>query len=192
MDDQKNSQAIKEEAPPPSIPRKFVNKSDIEILETYFSFVENGYEHKNAYWLTKQNLDISDKRIKACLHKAKVKEVADNLIQEVADNIYREKVPLAKEVVGLSLTALKEYLVDLNSNPAKKVKLTPQDAKALCSVACELNNLLRLELGEPTQNIAVVHHSYAETKKIFDELRQKDEIFDYPELPDIEVEDATE
>lgn len=65
------------------------------------------------------------------------------------------KIPVLKEIVGLSLHSVREYLVNLKDNPGNISNLSINEIKALASISTELNQMLRLELGEPTQNISI-------------------------------------
>ncbi len=116
---------------------------------------------------------LRDNRTKACIDK-----VQDKITQEA----FRHKVPMLKEIVSMSLTAIKETLEDLKDPEVRKEMLSrPSDLAALSKIATDLNALLRLELGQSTQNVETISHNYQETKIILQDLKKKDPVFDYPD-----------
>jgi hypothetical protein len=44
--------------------------------------------------------------------------------------------------------------------------------------------LLRLDNNQSTSNVVNIHASYQATKTVIDELKQRDPVFDYPDLPE--------
>lgn len=114
--------------------------------------------------------------IEATQKKISVKDVR----QEVKEEMLLAKVPILEEIVSLSLNTVKEFLVELSTNEVKKVLLTTKEAKDIMAICKDLNEMLRLELGQSTQNLAVVEMSYDQTKNLLDDLRAKDPVFEYP------------
>jgi hypothetical protein len=115
-------------------------------------------------------------------------EVFADGVQEIKQKITKEafkgKVPVIKDIISRSLTAIQETLMTFENEDVRKEMLSrPADIQALTKVVSDLNNLLRLELGESTQNIAIKSNSYQETRVVLQELRKIDPVFDYPELP---------
>lgn len=182
---------------PPSPPRKpnyvpealkklkrFRDPGDKKIMDCYLRL---SLEEKNLTWCVRKvcdEMEVTQRRVERCLAKSGLKAEATQLREAITEEVYKGKVPFLKEVVGLSLNVVKDFLVDLTTNQDKKDAMTAQDAKHITNIAKDLNELLRLELGEATQNIHVVQHTLAETKIVLEDLRKKDKIFDYPEIED--------
>lgn len=103
----------------------------------------------------------------------------------VAAKNFQEKIPVIKEILGLSLDGLRERLKDL-VDPEKRKELLPNMGAmaALTRILVDLNGLLRLEQGQSTENIATVSSSYKETRIMLQDLRKVDPVFEYPELPE--------
>jgi hypothetical protein len=97
----------------------------------------------------------------------------------------KNKIPLIKDIVGMGLEAIKETLKTLQ-NPEVRANMLAKvsDVAALTKVITDLNTLLRLEQGQSTENISTVTRSYQETRMVLQELKKKDPVFDYPELPE--------
>lgn len=114
-----------------------------------------------------------------------VKQGVKEIHKQIAEKTYEEKVPLLKEIVDLSLNAIRDRLQQLKDPDMALLMI--KDAKDLAAIgklATDLNSLLRLELGKSTHNIETVSHNYQETKIILQQLKNKDPVFDYPELPE--------
>lgn len=75
--------------------------------------------------------------------------------EKFLDEVIGQKIPVLKHIVGLSLHTVKSFLVDIASDPERIKLLTVAEIKQLASISTELNQMLRLELGEPTQNISI-------------------------------------
>ena len=142
------------------------------VLQLYLSGTRN---IRKLFDITEIPMPI----IRAIISKAKAKQRADAIQDQIIEEVMEDKVPLLKDIVGLSLTHIKEFL---SENP-NAVPDNIQDAKALSSLAKDLNDLCRLESGLSTQNVEIVKYSITQTQHIFEELKQIDPVFEYPELP---------
>lgn len=102
---------------------------------------------------------------------------------KIKKEVLRDKVTLLKDIVGQSLEVTKEYLDEMKDPEVRKIRMrTPSDMAQFALVATKLNEMLRVELGESTQNIAVVHYTVEQTRKILSDLKKTDPVFEYPEL----------
>lgn len=81
---------------------------------------------------------------------------------------------------------MKEFLTELAQTPERLHALSLIEVKNLASIGVDLNEMLRLEMGQSTQNIEVVQYSYNETKVMLEDLKKIDPVFEYPELDDVE------
>jgi hypothetical protein len=129
---------------------------------------------------------IDDKSVRKIAANEDFKDGVKKIHNDITKEALESKVPILKEIVGISLTAIKEKLLELK-DPEIRDKMigSARDLAALGKLATDLNTLLRLELGQSTQNVESVSHSYQETRIILQELKKKDPVFDYPELPDV-------
>lgn len=111
-------------------------------------------------------------------------------VQEIKDKIkeeaFKEKIPIIKEIMGLSLYAILETMREVSEDPElrRTVLSSAKDITTMTQAATNLNNLLRLDLGQSTENILIKNHTIQETQGILQELKIKDPVFDYPELPE--------
>jgi len=98
---------------------------------------------------------------------------------------FKSKIPVIKDIVGMGLDAIRETLKTLNDPEVRTTMLANvRDLATLTRVVTDLNTLLRLEQGQSTENISSVSHSFQETRMVLQELKKKDPVFDYPELPE--------
>lgn len=139
-----------------------------------------------------QRANLSPTVVKAIVSRAALRKEAEAKRKEITQAVMVEKVPLLKEIVGLSLTTVKEFLETLSKDEDRKADLTVADVKGLATIGKELNEMLRLELGQATQNVQVVQYSYTEAKNLLDNLRKLDPVLEYPELEDVEAITYTE
>lgn len=120
-----------------------------------------------------------------------LKKVIEERNEQICKKILVEKVPILTDIASMSLTHIKEWLLELDDPEVRQQRLkTVQDVRSLSAMTKELNEMLRLELGQSTLNVKHdVQLSLDQTKKIFSDLRQVDQVFDYPLEEDGEVID---
>ena len=103
----------------------------------------------------------------------------------VAKENFKSKIPVIKDIVGMGLDAIRETLKALGDPEVRATMLANvRDVATLTKVVTDLNTLLRLEQGQSTENISTVSHSFQETRMVLQDLKKKDPVFDYPELPE--------
>lgn len=137
--------------------KKFFARSDKEILE---NLLEMSISMPNASpdWAVTRvahALGCSTKRVEEVVRKARLKEEVKVARAELVEKTYREKVPLLKEIVSLSLVSVRDWLLKLKSDPDRLHALESRDIRFIASIGGSLNDLLRLELGQPTERIEV-------------------------------------
>lgn len=119
------------------------------------------------------------------------------LAEEVADRkakkVFAEKVPVIQDIIGLSLSALCRTLKEMDQDDELRRKMLGKasDVLTLTKAIEGLNTLLRLELNQATQNIAVkASHSVSlrETKAVLENMSKIDPVFSYPQITDEVVE----
>lgn len=118
-----------------------------------------------------------------------LREILSNVNElRMARQDFIDKIPTLEENVTLALDATKKFLLDLDDDEVRKIKInTVQDARCLTSIAKEFNDMLRTEMG--LHNSIVKHEvelSLEQTKKVFKQLREVDKVFDYPLEEDAE------
>lgn len=169
-----------------SLPSTFKNKKDEAIIKHWLRLSSNGLVGWGLISRVAYDLRLSTKRVEQCAKKANLLQEAKAIKQEVKNEIFRDKVPLLKDIVNLSLNSVKEFLTELAQTPERLHALSLIEVKNLASIGVDLNEMLRLEMGQSTQNIEVVQYSYNETKVMLEDLKKIDPVFEYPELDDVE------
>ena len=120
--------------------------------------------------------------VKKYLMSAEFQRAITEQRKELNELLLESKIPTLKNIVALSLNSIQDYLMKLQ-DPEEKEKLTSKQAKDLACIAKDLNELLRLELGQSTQNVQIVQFSLEQTRHIFEDLRAIDPVMEYPDLP---------
>lgn len=131
-----------------------------------------------------QNRGLPLRMVKLIVSKAALRQTVEAQRKEFVAEVMQEKIPILKEIVGLNLLTLRDWMESLHANEAKKNALTTQDAKFLSSIAKEMNEILKLDLGQPTQSLEVVHKVEKDVTVILEELKEIDPFVEYPTLPD--------
>lgn len=104
--------------------------------------------------------------------------------KKIISEALRHKIPLLEEIASLSLQNIRDWLLELKDEDIRKAKISKiSDVKALSDLLKNMNEMLRLEKGESTENVSTVSRNYQETRVVLQELSKKDPVFDYPALP---------
>lgn len=132
--------------------------------------------------------DIPVNIVRSIINRAKLREKATQIKKEVLTETLHEKVPLLKEVVDLSLTAVRDWLQELVANEDRKEALSAAEIAQVANIAKNLNEMMRLELGKATHRVEVNEYNFQETKVVLQQLKE-DPVFGemYKSLPDIDV-----
>lgn len=172
--------------------KQFTAKSDNAIVEEFLRNVPEFETIEDAIHATCKNLEVGPKRVRDVMRKAYLREHAKEQRQEIYKEVYKDKIPIVEDIVGLSLSSLKEYLLNLQEHKELLFTLSPKDATSLAAMAIKLNEMLRLELGKSTQNVAVqveTRHSLSLTVSALEKLKAIDPVFEYGDLPALDVTD---
>lgn len=161
--------------------KTYVARKDKDILKMYFSLRPKYNEH-DSIMIISATLEKKPKTVEEIIRKGRLREEAKVQRKEYADLIYGEKIPLAKAIVSLSLNELYSFMQTFKPT-------TIEDAKGLSKIATDLNNLLRLELGQSTQNIDIVTRTEKSIETITEELKANDPFGDYSEVEGEIVDD---
>lgn len=136
----------------------------------------------DVYELISQEFCIPKEFVIELLDAKTAIHVAEKAKKEFFDEIVGDKIPALKQIVGLSLHTVKEFLLELAQDKERIKNLQVFEAKQLTTICTEVNQMLRLEVGESTQNVAVVNYTFEDTKKVLKDLKAIDPIFEYPEI----------
>ena len=145
----------------------------LETVDKVKKFQERGYGWEEIVQFTK----FKDHVVKRIMED-------ETIAAELAWENYKKKIPTIKEIVGLGLSQLRDTMKEIAADPELRRQLlsTAKDIGTFAKVVTDLNTLLRLELGESTQNVSSISRNFQETRVVLQELKKKDPIFDYPEL----------
>ncbi len=115
---------------------------------------------------------ISYTKIMGVVGKASAQAEAKRQREDYADQIYSQKLPIAKSIVGKTLTQVDNFLTTFKPT-------TSQEAKDLVKMATDMTTLLRLELGESTSRVEIITKTHKDVTVILDELKANDPFMDY-------------
>lgn len=149
---------------------------DQEIIDSYFEHNPVCDTQKQVVERVARDTGTSRERVEGVIKKGLLRERGKEQKLEITNEVYGKKIPLAEEIVGLSLVGLRDWV-------KKKVQDgidDTDDAKAILSITTGLHNLLRLELGKSTQNVEVVQTVHRDVSVVLDDLRKKDPFRTYP------------
>lgn len=167
------------------LPADVLSRTDRAVLECWARYAHLSMPTSVLIQKVAQDLSLSTKKVRQTLEKTNAIEEARALKQEIKEEVLSEKVPALKKIVGLSLQVVQEYLTNLAVDKIKQSALTVKEVRDISGIAKDLNELLRLELGQSTQNVEVVQYSYQQTQVVLEDLRKIDPVFEYPELIDV-------
>lgn len=151
-------------------------------VEIYTRMRAGGITHEESLAGTMSILNIPAVTVMKTLKRNDLKGKADALFENVKEAVFEDKVPILKDIIGLTLNQVKDSLEYLSQDEERKARLSPRDIRDLTGIARELNDLLRLELGQSTVNIQSTTQTHQSVHVILDDLRKIDPVFEYPEL----------
>lgn len=165
------------------IPRRYYNKSHKEIVTKYMELVTRGIP--DPVWNTSEALGISTKRVKAAITKAKARSHALNVREEFKQELYKERLPLAEQIIGLSMTGLRDRLHQIVTDPDQLKQLTIQDLKSLKDIGTGVNEFLRLELGKSTENVEINTYTHKNLQVVIQDLSKVDKVFNFEKIKEL-------
>ncbi len=172
------------------LPADILSRTDRAVLECWARYAHLSMPTSVLIHKVAQDLSVSTKKVRHTLEKTNAIEEAKALKQEIKQEVLSEKVPALKNIVGLSLQVVQDYLSNLAVDKIKQSTLTVKEVRDISGIAKDLNELLRLELGQSTQNVEVVQYSYQQTQVVLQDLKKIDPVFDYPELIDVSEQET--
>jgi len=164
---------------------------DKEIVQTFIAHSQKESSIADAARLTISETEITRRRFLEVIQRHKAVEAGKEIARQVKDEIYKDKIPLLKGIIGLSLETIHHFLADLHQDPLRKALLTISEVQGLASIASDLNGLVRLEEGKTTANIGIeanVDHNHTVTISALQKLKELDPVMEYPEMPSIETQ----
>lgn len=147
---------------------------EANILRLFFEIRPASDSHKETSLEVAKRLGIRSYLVFQIVKKALLRKEAKKQRRDYADKIYGEKIPLAKSIVGKSLTKLDNFLTAYTPTNI-------EDAKGLAKIATDVTTLLRLELGQATQQVEIMHKTQRDVNVILHELKDNDPFVDYPD-----------
>lgn len=123
---------------------------------------------------------INEKYIRFLICTASLKELASKHRQEIMEELLKDQIPLLKEVSGLTLATLREFIEGLMTDETRKAELTVRDARDLSAIIKEQHSILKLEMGQATERVEVVRKVEKDVTVILQDLKKSDPFVDYP------------
>lgn len=113
----------------------------------------------------------------------------DEIKDKYAKTLFDKKVPTIQQIIGSSLSVINHVMVNLVNDEYYRDTMVKNlnDVKMLKDLVKDLNILLRLEFNQSTQNVAVSGggQKYEQTRVAIQELKKIDQVFEYPDLPEL-------
>lgn len=144
-----------------------------KVLELWFKYAP---EVDNAAQLQDRvacELGVSPLRVGKVVRKARLREMAKEQRALITKELYEDKIPIAKAIIGMNLSALEVFF---STYQPRNIS----DALILNNITLGINNLLRLESGKSTANIDLhVTQGAKSAKEIIEQLKVNDPFKDY-------------
>lgn len=145
------------------------------VLRCWFKERPVAHSSSAAVRLVAKRMRMSERDVLKTIRKSNAETEAKKQKAEITEAIYAAKIPTAKEVVGYSLESLAEFVKTHKPQ-------TWDDAQKLTKIATDMQMLLRLELGQSTQNIELVTRTQRDVTTIIQDLSNNDPFVDYPAI----------
>jgi len=147
--------------------------SDKKIIELWFKFAPEVDNFGQLACRVATALFIPREKVERVIKKARLRELAKEQRELITQELYAEKMPIAKAIVGMSLAKLEDFLKHYRP-------VSIDGAKELKNIAVDMNNLLRLETGKSTANVDIhVTTQNKSAEEILAELKVNDPFKDY-------------
>lgn len=180
------------EAPPPANPleragAKFRRHVEAEIIESFLRASLEAETIKQAIIETCRETGRPRSMVERVVKRASLVEQARAAREELVLEIVRDKIPLAREIVGLSLATVLELVQDIAEDETRKAEMGLEGISQLLGIATKANELLRLEQGKTTANIGVgvsvsAAPSMERAAAAIAKLAAIDPVFTYPKV----------
>lgn len=156
------------------------NKVEETVIRLFFEIRPASDSHKETALEVSRRLGLTYHKVFQIIKRSLLRKEAKKQRRDYADKIYEEKIPLAKSIVGKSLTKLDNFLTTYTPSNI-------EDAKGLAKIATDVTTLLRLELGQATQQVEIMHKTQRDVNVILHELKDNDPFVDYPDIVEGEI-----
>lgn len=146
---------------------------DSDIVEKFFELRASADSDAQAIFETAAELGIATKKVDRAIRRKDIKNHAKQIRTKITEELFKEKIPMMKNIVGVSLHGILNFLKDFEPS-------TIDEARALALVFKDIQMMLRLDMGQSTENIAVQHsgaYTIEQTQKLLVDLQTKDKIF---------------
>lgn len=148
------------------------NQTTKTVLREFFEIRPTCKSFYDAVSQISNKTGIAHSRIMGIISKASAQAEAKRQREEYADEIYSHKLPLAKSIVGKTLTQVDNFLTTFKPT-------TSQEAKDLVKMATDMTTLLRLEMGEATGRVEIITKTHKDITVVLNELKETDPFMDY-------------
>jgi len=143
-----------------------------DILKVFFEIRPGCPNDAEAVRQVAGKLDKPFHHVENIIRTGIIRQEAKEQRAKYADKIYEEKIPVIKTIISKGLESVLEFVT--NNKPKDYT-----EAKLLSSIATDLTKLLRLELGQSTHKVELIHSTQKDITVILDELQTTDPFVDY-------------
>lgn len=146
---------------------------DSQIVEKFLELRASADSDAQAIFETSAELGVASKKVSRAVNRKEVKTQAKEIRVKITEELFKDKIPMMKNIVGVSLHKTLAFLKDFEP-------CTIDDVRALALVFKDIQMMLRLDMGQSTENISVQHsgnYTVEQTQKLLVDLQTKDKIF---------------
>lgn len=146
---------------------------DSQIVEKFLELRASADSDAQAIFETSAELGVASKKVSRAINRKEIKAQAKQIRVKITEELFKDKIPMMKNIVGVSLHKTLAFLKDFEPS-------TIDDVRALALVFKDIQMMLRLDMGQSTENIAVQHsgnYTVEQTQKLLVDLQTKDKIF---------------
>jgi len=175
----------------PYVPAKYMtpDEKNEKILKLYFGGMTDPVDIADE-------LNLYPPEVRGFIARSQARKKAEAIKETLTKAVFDKKLPVIKEIVGVSLTGVLEWVEGFVSSE-KHLKMSVHQARTFAGLMKDVYEMSRLELGKSTHNVAIVQKVEKDVNVVLDKLRAEperggDPFVDYPEdVVDVEYEEAT-
>lgn len=168
--------------PGDGVPYIPMSKQEELVIRRY---LDDGLSPKDISERHKINIEV----VYSVIRRAQLRKKADGIKEEVKDELFKDRVPVLRAIGDTGLVALLEWF-QLFTSTGAHLKMEVEEAAKLEKIIEGLNNMVRLDLGKSTANVAMmVEHSTKTMEQVLKDLNKPaaeggDPFVDYPAIED--------
>jgi len=147
--------------------------------------VEMYMKHEPISFIAKE-VGVSTTDVRNVAEAHELKPMVQEIQERVAREVLIDRVPILREITQVTLTAIKDFVYKLEDKKFRDRFIeSVRDLKDLTAIVSDVGSMLRLELGQSTQNVEVKNQmSLEQTVNVLKELSNRDPVFEYPQIED--------